>query len=272
MATDLSALETELDQWTGREPATFWWRDDDLAAPTAQLDGLLSVSAGRPVAFAAVPFAVTAELANRLVDQSHVSIFQHGWKHQNHAEQGPNSEYPAGRPASIVRDEFSAGFAKLSDLFGTQFLPVFTPPWHGLDAEYYPLLLDAGFKGVSLKGRRRERLSHGLIQNNIHCVPISWSVPPSFGDPQRYIAQLVAHLEQRRLRSDKDEATGILTHHLVQTADSLEFLRELLDLIAHHPSARMLHPAELFDGGAAGLSSVERSIARSSPNGPSTTV
>jgi hypothetical protein len=207
-----------------------------------------------------------------LAEEAHVSIFQHGWKHENHAEDGPNSEYPAGRSRALVGEELRNGFAKLSCLFGAQFLPVFTPPWHGLDIGYWPLLVTAGFKGISSKGRRSARVKLGLIQNNIHCVPIQWSTPPGFGDPSRYVAQLVGHLEQRRSGADREEATGILTHHLVQSRESLEFLADVLDLLTDHPCARIIHPADLFGGSSDGLSSVERSTARSAPIAPSTTV
>ena len=271
--TDLSRLRAELDQWGGDDgPATFWWRDDDVAVPSEQLDGLLTVAAGRPLALAAVPFDAASDLATRLVDQKHVSIFQHGWKHENHAQQGPKSEYPPGRSTTFVGEEFSNGFAKLWALFGPQFLPVFTPPWHGFDTSYVPLLVAAGFKGISSKGRRSAPVKLGLIQNNIHCVPIQWSAPPGFGHPSRYVAMLIDHLEQRRSGADKDEATGILTHHLVQTRESLEFLEDVLDLLTDHPFARIIDPADLFDGSSEGLSSVERSTVRNSPMTPSTTV
>lgn len=270
--TELSRVRAELDQWSTHEPATFWWRDDDVVAPSPQLDSLLAISEGRPLALAAIAFHVTSDLASRLADQPHVSIFQHGWKHQNYAEAGPNSEYPAERSATIVAEELSKGFAKLSSLFGNQFVPVFTPPWHGFDSVHWPLLAEAGFKGISSKGRRSARVKLGLIQNNIHCVPIEWSSPPGFSDSSRYIAQLTGHLEQRRLGADRGEATGILTHHLVQNRESLSFLKDVLDLLTDHPHARIIGAAELLGGSYEGLSSVERSTARRSPGSPSTIV
>lgn len=246
--TDLSQLIAELDKWSSDDPATFWWRDDDAAEPTRQLDALLQVAAGRPLALAVIPCCATSDLAGRLSGEPHVSIFQHGWKHQNYAEEGPNSEYPPGRSESAISAEFGEGFAKLSGLFGRQFLPVFTPPWHGLDESYLELLRAAGIKGISSKGRRPGRVQRGFIRNNIHCVPIQWTEPPSFGEPDPFVGQLVSHLEQRRSAADRGEATGILTHHLVQTQDSLEFVRDVLDLVTDHPSARLVEAAVLFEG------------------------
>jgi hypothetical protein len=246
---DYSTLVAELDNWPADGlPATFWWRDDDAAEPCDELDRLLDVAEGRPLALAAVPFFATAALAERLADERHVTIFQHGWKHQNHSADAPNSEYPAGRDEDAVARELSDGSAKLKRLFGDQFAPIFTPPWHGLHLGYLPLLKAAGFRGLSGKGRRSAPVDCGLIQNNIHCVPIQWSDPPGLGDPARHIGQLVGHLKQRRGGSDPDETTGILTHHLVQTRESLQFIRGVIEVISAHPRARLMDPGEVFFG------------------------
>ncbi|MGN6057908.1 MAG: hypothetical protein ACTHOI_04915 [Sphingomicrobium sp.] len=246
--TELDALIAELDNWPAADPATFWWRDDDAVGPSDALDRLLEVSGGRPLALATVPFEATSALATRLQTQKHVAIFQHGWKHQNHAAEGPNSEYPAGRSLREVAQELAEGRTKLTGLFGPRFAPVFTPPWHGFDASYVPLLETAGLRALSVKGRRPHPTSGAVPQNNVHCVPILWADPPGFGDPGRYTGQLVQHLEQRRAGRDRAEATGILTHHLVQTPESLDFVRGVLDVITMHPSARLVDPVELFFG------------------------
>lgn len=271
--TDLSLLSAELEKWPADAgPATFWWRDDDASGPCNELDRLLAVADSCPLALATVPSYATEALSDRLATERNVTVFQHGWKHQNHSVHGSNSEYPPGRPPEIVAQEFSDGSARLTTLFGEQFAPVFTPPWHGLDESYLPLLRPAGIGGLSLKGRRRAVANAALVQNNVHCVPIEWSNPPRFGEPARYIGQIVDHLVQRRTGADREEATGILTHHLVQDQASLDFVRDLLNLIATHPNARLVDPAELFFGSQDGLSSVDLTIVRRSPSSPSTTV
>jgi hypothetical protein len=245
--TDLSQLVAELDNWSGDGgPATFWWRDDDAGSPCSQLDALLDTGSGRPLALATIPAAADAALAQRLAHEPQVTIFQHGWAHQNHASQGPNSEYPSCRSIAVVENEFIKGRETLTRLFGDQFLPVFAPPWHGLDHVFLPALKRAGILGLSTKGRRKPVVATGLIEHNVHCVPISWSAPPTFGNPQDYVAQLVEHLRERRTQTDRSEATGILTHHLVQPDDSFEFLSCVLDLIDDHPAAHLVGARELF--------------------------
>jgi hypothetical protein len=61
-----------------------------------------------------------------------------------------------------VAEEFSLGRQILTELFGTQSLPVFAPPWHGFEAEYLPLLLPAGIKAFSRKGARSFAVASGL--------------------------------------------------------------------------------------------------------------
>ncbi|MFL6721663.1 MAG: hypothetical protein ACJ8FT_07670 [Sphingomonas sp.] len=271
--TDFRPLIAELDNWsTEPAPATFWWRDDDAVAPSNELDSLLDIAHGRPLALATVPFYASEALSRRIANEPNVTIFQHGWKHQNHAAEGPNSEYPPGRPTDIVAREISDGSAKLSELFGGQFAPVFTPPWHGFDRAYLGLLMAAGLKGLSSKGRRAAAADAGVVQNNIHCIPIEWSTPPGFGNPARYIGQLVNHLKRRRSGNDREEGTGILTHHLVQTRESLEFVRGVLDVITTHANAKLVHPCDLFFGDYAGLSDVDLMTVRRAPISPSTTV
>src|SRR3954471_7907267 len=103
--TDFSLLTEELDNWPEDAPATFWWRDDDAAAACDELDRLLEIADGRPVALATVPFLASSDLAERIAREPYVTIFQHGWKHQNHSTAGPNSEYPPGRPTAVVAEE-----------------------------------------------------------------------------------------------------------------------------------------------------------------------
>ncbi|HUA50624.1 MAG TPA: hypothetical protein VMB81_00595, partial [Candidatus Sulfotelmatobacter sp.] len=63
-----NALEREFAQWAAAgRTATLWWRDDDAVAPSAALDRLLTLGAGRaPVALAVVPEPAGEPLARRL--------------------------------------------------------------------------------------------------------------------------------------------------------------------------------------------------------------
>jgi hypothetical protein len=241
-------LADELDRWAQAGAiATFWWRDDDAIADTEQLDCLLNCAGQVPVALAVIPNLADRSLAKKLARYPSVSVLQHGWEHTNHATEGDNSEYPAGRSEKEVAREFSVGLHLLNDLFGAQSLPVFAPPWHGFDESYLSLLAQAGLKAISQSGERTYPCVSGLAVSNIHCVPILWSEPPSFGSEEDCLCTILDHLQGRRLgRFDVSEPTGVLTHHLVQDARSYAFMAKLAATVSQHPAAQWLDAREVF--------------------------
>jgi hypothetical protein len=243
-----SSLRDELDRWAeAGVVASFWWRDDDAISDTRQLDALLDCAGQTPVALAVIPDLAGHSLAARLERHPTVSVLQHGWRHTNHAKEGSHSEYPAGRNLDEVAGEFSQGMRLLENLFGARYLPVFVPPWHGFDESYLPLLRQAGLKAISRTRPRTHATLSGLRVSNVHCVPILWSDPPSFGPDEIYLSKLIDHLEGRRLGLyDAGEPTGVLTHHLVQDARSFEFMANLNALLSQHSAARWLDARDIF--------------------------
>jgi hypothetical protein len=243
-----NALSAELDLWseTG-STATFWWRDDDAVEATPELDVLLRCAGSIPVALAVIPARADRGLAERIRDEGSVVVFQHGSSHTDHSA-GGNNEYPATRSPRDVSDELVHGRAALSELFGDQALPVFAPPWHGFDESFLPLLPRNGLSGISRKGPRASAFAApGLRQTNAHVSPIRWSTPPGFADDDAYLVQLVDHLRGRRKgHYDPDEPTGLLTHHLVQNAQSYAFIARLVELVGDHPSAAWLSARKFF--------------------------
>lgn len=242
------SLTEELDRWleTGKT-ATLWWRDDDAVGLTPQLELLLRCAQPVPLALAVIPRFVEPDLALRLRQVSSVAVLQHGWAHSNHAT-GTKSEYPATRSQADVEREFADGRQVLDEHFGTQSIPVFAPPWHGLDERFLPLLAQNGIKCVSRIGPRRSRLAAaGLPQVNAHVAPIKWTIPPSFGGDAEYVSAIIDHLRGRRTeRFDRDEPTGLLTHHLAQNPTSYEFMSRLLDVTLAHPAAKWIDLREIL--------------------------
>ena len=241
-------LAAELDRWAAaRLCARFWWRDDDAVSDSPALTALLECAAGVPVALATIPALADDSLSDRLSGEPQITVFQHGWRHHDHAAVPPCSEYPAGRNIATVLDEFREGRRLLLERFGERALPVFTPPWHGLADAYFPLLCEAGLSGLSRRGPRAAPKVGGLIQVNVHCVPIEWTSPPRCGDEATYLGQICRHLEGRRTGAyDRDEPTGVLTHHLVQDQASYTFLSRLSAEIAAHSAAAWVDPRDLF--------------------------
>ena len=241
-------LTDELNRWLqAGVTATFWWRDDDAISDTEELDELLNCARQVPIALAVIPNRAEQSLALKIARYHSVTVLQHGWCHTNHTTEGSNSEYPDGRSMLEVAREFSIGRHVLSNFFGTQYLPVFAPPWHGFSDLYLSLLSQAGIMAISRKGARECAINSGLVVSNVHCAPILWSDPPSFSTESDYLSIIIDHLEgRRRGRYDSTEPTGILTHHLVQNKQSYAFMTTLSEIVSQHPAALWLNAREVF--------------------------
>jgi hypothetical protein len=241
-------LSEELDRWhDAGATASFWWRDDDAADDTTQLDVLLKHAGAIPLALAVIPGLATRTLAERLAKHASAVVLQHGWRHKNHAS-GGNNEYPASRSMEEVSHELADGRRVLTALFGPQAIPVFVPPYHGFDDCFLPLLRRNGLAGISRKGPRPGLFAaEGILQVNAHMSPIKWGAPPSFADDDLYLSQIIDHLRGRRLgRYDATEATGLLTHHLAQNDRSYAFISRFVAVVSGHPACVWMNATTLF--------------------------
>lgn len=247
-AEDWADLSTELDCWQrALRTATFWWRDDDAVAPSAELDRLLTFSGRVPVALAVIPALAIPQLAERLARESKVAVLQHGWRHENHGGPATKNEYPSTRLDEEVSSELAAGKARMRTLFGDRALRVFVPPFHGFDYRFAPLLATHGMAALSRFGAcRNPDLAAGVREVNVHVSLFDWQ-RRCFGGDAPALRDIVAHLRGRRLGQWRsDEPTGVLTHHLVQDPPSYEFLERFLATTSAHPAARWLDARTVF--------------------------
>ncbi len=247
-----AALAAELDHWgeLGR-PATLWWRDDDAAQPCAALETLLALASGGPkLALAVIPAALDPALLAP-VARAHCSVVQHGLTHLNHAGAGQKaSEFPADRPLTDRLFDLGDGRARLSAAFGTQFLPVFVPPWNRIGVDLVPLLPGQGYDGLSTynptpETQRRPSVP-GLRWVNCHCDPIHWKQGRGFRGEAFALSEIIRHLVARRTGTVTEEPTGLLTHHLVHDSAMTAFLAHFFRITLEHPAVRWLTPEESF--------------------------
>ena len=239
-------LSAELDQWHALgQAASFWWRDDDAVTTTAALDRLLAAqqNCGVPLALAVIPAHVQEALACRLEHCPRVAVLQHGYAHGNHAGEGERAiELGGHRRRDRVVEELQKGWRRLGDLFDQRLLPVMVPPWNRISAELYPDLRGLGFRAVScFSPRARREAVSGLLQSNCHADLVDWRGHRGFRGEGQTLDQICTHLRARRVGSvDAEEATGILSHHLVHDEDCWRFLDTLLDTCNRHPGAQWL--------------------------------
>jgi hypothetical protein len=250
-----SDLIDEFDCWkeAGRV-ATLWWRDDDAAGPSTQLDRLLSISGEIPISLAVIPAEADAGLGAWLAhpSRSHrttrLAVLQHGWRHKSHAFNGKKSEFPPERCRRAVASDLAAGRIRLAALFGVRALPVLVPPWNRFDCSFLPLLSACGLGAISsVRPRRTAWPEPGIIAANVHVDLVAWAGSRGFIGERAALAGLIGHLRARRLAEvDAEEPTGILTHHLIQDEATDAFLRRLAGNTDAHRAACWLDATEVF--------------------------
>lgn len=272
-----TALDAELSAWAhaGRT-ATLWWRDDDAAVAHSALTQLLELSEryGVPLALAVVPQLANSSLVQAIGAVTNVTPIIHGYAHINHAPPGEKqAEFGAHRDQSIMCSELGDGLSLLRGMFGEKLFPVLAPPWNRLDHGLTAHLPMLGYCGVSMFRPSSSRSpAPGLVQTNCHIDSIDWRTRRGQRAEDAVLEELTTLLRIRRLYPDISsdalalgkplpqgfdpfEPTGILTHHLVQDAESWEFLTQLFRAIAPHcqpgGGARWLSCAEAFKPGVA---------------------
>lgn len=242
-------LERELAQWrhAGRTP-DLWWRDDDAGEPNPALDHLLRLarSSGVPLALAVVPAQADSKLMGAL--DAGVSVIQHGTDHLNRAGAGnKKSEFPDSEPAAAALERLASARERLQKLAGTRFCPVLAPPWNRLSPELVTHLGAAKYAGLSQYGpRKRAEPAPHVRQVNTHVDIIAWQAGRTFVGADAALRMTANHLASRRRGEvDRDEATGLLTHHACHDEDAWAFLERLF-AFTREAGARWRSAPELF--------------------------
>ncbi len=241
--SDWGSLKSELDLWhSDGRIATFWWRDDDVIAPTPALERLLHLKDhfDIPLALAVIPSEVDAELVNYLES---CEILQHGFGHQNFAADGAKkSEFPEARARNEIERDILQGKETLTRIFTDQFAPIMVPPWNRIADNHIGVLAGLGFIGISrYKARKSALIRPALAEINTHIDPIHWRGDRSVLPETTLLEMVLEHLMARRQgRADKQEPTGLLTHHLVHDEETWAGVYKLLATLTDHPAVRFL--------------------------------
>ncbi len=245
-------LARELDRWgEAGLTAQFWWRDDDATAPGPKLERLADLAAVHavPLALAVIPDRVDDALGAWLESRPLLSVLQHGFAHVNHAAAGERGIELGGElPSARALVELEQGRRRLDRLFGERFVPVLVPPWNRIAADLLPGLPPLGLHGLStMRVRKTAWPVDGLLQVNTHLDPVHWRADRGFIGSYPAIAILVQHLVARRTGyRDRDEPTGLLTHHRAQNGATWRFTESLLKFVKEHPAGSWIGAPEIW--------------------------
>jgi hypothetical protein len=224
----LSGVRTALDERDS--PVTLFFRDDDAGWRTDRLRALLDVFAefAVPVDLAAIPAALDRALADDLAARP-VGLHQHGFAHLNHEPNGRKYEFGPSRDAHDQREDIEAGAARLRELLGDRFDPIFTPPWNRCTTDTARCLVDLGFAALSREHKAQPLDLPGLDEVPIH---VDWCK----ADRADRLATA--------LRTDGP--VGVMFHHAEMDADERAGAAELLSLLAAHRRVRASRMIDLI--------------------------
>lgn len=241
-------LQRELDAWQANDRvATLWWRDDDATEATPALSQLLDIAESAPVAIAVIPKTASDTLSARLDRADNVTVLQHGFAHRNHAPPSEKkAEFGNHRDSALMLREIAAGQARLADMMGPSLRPVFVPPWNRIAASLIAQLAPLRFKAVSTFGPVCGPTEPPHL--NVHVDMIDWRGSRGFVGDAAALQSLLNHVRARRSRyAGTDEATGLMTHHLVHDRETWRFLARLIEVINDHPAARWVDVDTLLE-------------------------
>ncbi len=238
------SIKDELEAWRAEaKEAPMWWRDDDAASITPELERLLRLGEKTGLGLAVIPATTDDELIPFMNKHPRITVIQHGYAHLNHARPGNKKIEMGGdrNPDDILR-ELALGWECLENF--KYRLPVLVPPWNRIE---HDLVCQLPMLGLSTFGRRDQlEPAPGLIQANTHVDIIDWQ-SRSFVGELAALAAIVRHLSESRISpEDNPEPTGILTHHLVHDDKAWDFLEKFVESTTCHSAVRWLCPREVF--------------------------
>ena len=245
MKSDWFNFERELDKWgQAGSQACFWWRDDDLEAPGPRFQRLLELRRDAPLSLAVIPKMAKPQIAKSIGACKEIDIIQHGFAHKNY-ETAPSkrSEFGINRTCTQVHRDLSIGKKILSDIFGTQFLPVIAPPWNRIAMIHSRCLVDLDFHAISGFGKQEV----SCLQNiNTHIDPISWKKNRAFKGARIVLENTVRTLKMKRKNAEYSSPTGLLTHHKQMDEDNWRFIDQFIVTLQSNPHVTLKSIREIM--------------------------
>lgn len=230
----------------GRRIALFF-RDDDAAEDIPPLRRLLSLFETREMGIniEVIPGLMTTECARLLGSAQSgqpklIEVNQHGWRHENHETTGRKCEFGPARDYQQQCEDIRAGRARLEEMLGSAFYPVFTPPWNRYGAATCQALIDLGFHAISdIESSRTVNVNTALRRIPATLDIIDWRSSRDLKPVDLLLTELIRQIQYpgqpegpegpEHPEQPKESATiGILLHHRVMSEAAFSFIDRLL--------------------------------------------
>ena len=210
-----------------------FFRADDIGVISDNFLNLITIFQDHhmPLCMAVVPTWLTRARWETIKEHTDPSLplwcwHQHGWNHTNHEAVGKKHEFGQSRTDESIRRDLTSGRQKLEAIIGSDFTPVFTPPWNRCSNRTLEILAQLQFHGISRsRGEQKQPapLPDLYINVDLHTRK---ETKPAAG-----LNNLCCEFEQ----AIGDGQVGIMLHHQRMNGNSLVFLDGLLDIIATYP-------------------------------------
>ena len=194
-----------------KTPLKVFFRDDDGGWADARLQKLAHafIQQQLPLDVAVIPGALSAQsielLTALLKADAEVAIHQHGYNHTNHQLSGRSCEFGTDRTREQQHLDISRGQQKLTDLFGAQIAPVFTPPWNRCTSDTAHALKSLGFRYLS------RIIGSEPIDDAITELPVAVDWLKKRKGERLNTAELVQYISG--LFSTENDTIGVMLHH-----------------------------------------------------------
>ncbi len=212
-----------------------FFRADDIGAASKAFDSLCRIFRFHqvPLAMAVVPAWLSDARQEKLflaapMDEDLWHWHQHGWRHMNWQKRGKRCEFGSDRAADRQNEDILQGRNKMERIFGSYFVPVFTPPWNRFSSTTLRSLIKLNFKGISASDsfppgiKFRYEIRNFPARLDLHIRKAK--------DPAEDFSML---LDQFSGLTKMKGPSGIMIHHQRMTPFAFEFLDRMLYNLKH---------------------------------------
>jgi peptidoglycan/xylan/chitin deacetylase (PgdA/CDA1 family) len=232
---DSALIQLEIQLAARTTPLHVFFRDDDADEDVPPLRRLLHLFQHwqTPLNLAVIPGRLT-QAGRALLLQSItatpalIELNQHGWQHLNHERTGRKCEFGPSRSLAEQVADLAQGQARMTEAFGSDWHPVFVPPWNRCTETTAQALDRLGFRVLSRDA------SEAAFSTRKFCeVPVTLDLFRWRGGAQlRPATELVEALCQQVHAS---APIGVMLHHKVMDDAAFDFIEALLHVCQRFP-------------------------------------
>lgn len=230
-------------QQSSRHPQLFF-RADDIGVPSKNFFLLIECfkKHSLPLCLATVPTWTTRRRLSELQKETgnkgtQWCWHQHGRRHLNYETSGKKQEFGPARTEDDIQASLSQGKKRLEGLLGTEFCPVFTPPWNRCSSATLEALPKLGFKALSRSRGATPRSAASFPDFQVNVDLHTRKSTSALLDMGQLLLELESSLASGRC--------GIMIHHQRMNSAAFAFLDLLLELLQNYPTIEPINFAEM---------------------------